>query len=1103
MTRVFVCLVALLQVACGPLGVGLGIAELFGDDSNPSTVLPTIDLDIPDGEDDPPASNDTTPCFFYKATNRNLSELTIQVLIDGVSIELPPSDPFGSVTPEPENRGWRVCFLRELSAGPHLIQVIVTDKDGNEFEKITRIDVDLDPPAPIELNRPIPINDGTTRELIVHWKVPPEEDLAYVEVFLMDSEEFLMRLRDAVARGDIDQKLLNTVIEKGGVDPLDKEVAAFVALPEAPETMKKSSAGDDDIIFEDLDVTDDSGQPTAYHVYAVAVDVAGNRSLVSGIRGRLLDGSDPDSLAKEIVDVNFPDSGSSTVSAQVLSLEGNVGGVVHNASTGENFVSIYRPVVGPDGSVDFEQVEKFAIPEGAPDVDRVIFPDVNDDGKLDFYGWSVPKDGSASVLSAYRALPDGGFELVGIYQFDDDLLVDEVESIDLNLDAHLDLLVRARSVEAGKPGALVVIRGYRAAAGFGPAADRSLAELDWDDYETINAERDVTRTDLDVIQVRGQSGHFDNDTYTDYVVIDEKVVQARFGTGTTDEDPIAGLPDTGFGEKRISVPNGGPMRMARADFNRDAIMDVVTSNADGTISVLLGRANRVFDLPVEVVVGDREGPLAVGDFNSDGVPDIAVAGAASDTLTILISTATAGVWNGGFEEPLTRSIGLTANATPEELSPADFNRDGRVDFMVTADVGSPRLMMSAPRSNNTPGSFSRSPVLLPTFHPAHSVAVLDANGDGIADVLAGGRHSDLAIATLYRGAELGGTPSGRFIDPQSLGGTGTDVLSLAPADFDRSGIVDVALAGPEGFRPQYGTALRLEAGADYALSDTGLRTITGDFNHDGIPDLASLRTGFIVLHMGRNTDGVADGTFRSEDTTLDPKCGLSDYSPLVESIPVGRRYSLGGITGYEALGAADFDGDGGLDLMVNDSSSAPGLAVLRNFGRACDDLPDTIPDRPGFGQFEKPVRHPLLFKPGRFVIGDMNNDRIPDVVALAKDPGASGEAFCVMLGERDGSFKLAAAVPYSAGTVPVDLAIADLNRDGLLDVVLLDAVNGVYVLLNTGTDGELGSAKLTDMNLPSGAGPMTRVAVGRLDFDVAPDVVVGCQDGVRVLFGDN
>jgi hypothetical protein len=63
-----------------------------------------------------------------------------------------------------------------------------------------------------------------------------------------------------------------------------------------------------------------------------------------------------------------------------------------------------------------------------------------------------------------------------------------------------------------------------------------------------------------------------------------------------------------------------------ADFNGDGKLDLVAADwLGGTVSILLGNGDGSFQAPLRFAVGSYPSSVAVGDFNGDGIPDVAVA----------------------------------------------------------------------------------------------------------------------------------------------------------------------------------------------------------------------------------------------------------------------------------------------------------------------------------------------------------------------------------------------------------------------------------------------------------------------------------------------
>ncbi len=101
------------------------------------------------------------------------------------------------------------------------------------------------------------------------------------------------------------------------------------------------------------------------------------------------------------------------------------------------------------------------------------------------------------------------------------------------------------------------------------------------------------------------------------------------GTFLTAVKYAVGLLGVGDGSFQAAVnygAGGSPRSVALGDFNGDAKPDIALANsASGYVSVLLGNGNGIFATAVNYATGFKPRYVAVGDFNSDGKTDLVVA----------------------------------------------------------------------------------------------------------------------------------------------------------------------------------------------------------------------------------------------------------------------------------------------------------------------------------------------------------------------------------------------------------------------------------------------------------------------------------------------
>jgi len=508
-----------------------------------------------------------------------------------------------------------------------------------------------------------------------------------------------------------------------------------------------------------------------------------------------------------------------------------------------------------------------------------------------------------------------------------------------------------------------------------------------------------------------------------------------------------------------------PSWVMTGDFNKDGIVDIATVNqcgsdpacASGSVSILLGNPDGTFQAAVDYPTGNGGLPRfgIVGDFNGDGILDIAVANLGANTISILL-----GKGDGTFQPRVDYAVG----SSPLSIVAGDFNGDGKLDLAV-ANSGSNSISVLL---GNGDGTFQTHVDFATNFAP-QSVAVADFNGDG---------HLDLVVADSNVSVLLG-KGDGTFSAPMEFSGDGASFVVVG--DFNGDGKMDVAateaglatvgihLGNGDG---SFQTPVRYEVGSEAGS------LIAIDLNGDGHLDLAvGASTVSIFLNKGDGTFqphrdfggmtavSVAAADFNG-DGHMDVAIPNRDFN--VVNILLGDGHGAFGsmldvetpVVSPTQVIAGDFNGDGKLDLgMAMQASGIVGV-VLGN----------------GDGTFQAPMFDNAAGGGLSIATGDFNGDGKLDVAAFV---GSEINNMQILLGNGDGTFK--PRLSFAVSNNPGQVLAADLNRDGKLDLIVVGF--GCNVLLGNG-DGTFTTGGSFASRLSTGALLADFNGDGKLDLAV-------------------
>ncbi|MFH1062623.1 MAG: FG-GAP-like repeat-containing protein [Candidatus Omnitrophota bacterium] len=226
------------------------------------------------------------------------------------------------------------------------------------------------------------------------------------------------------------------------------------------------------------------------------------------------------------------------------------------------------------------------------------------------------------------------------------------------------------------------------------------------------------------------SADYDRDGFTDLAVGDyvDRQVRVLKGNGNgTFNDPVA-----------YPVPYV-PFNINSADFNQDGYVDIIAAANGAYLQLMFNNGDGTFQTPVSISVGETPGKPIIGDFNQDHIPDVAFTTSISNIwygVYIFINNGEGSFrFNGSYE----------ADRRLNNMVAGDFNSDGVTDLAVTDSY----LHKVYIFINNGDGTM-KAPVSLSSANPTGIVAG-DFNQDQIIDLAVTNINADTISMLLNYG----------------------------------------------------------------------------------------------------------------------------------------------------------------------------------------------------------------------------------------------------------------------------------------------------------------------------------------------------------------
>jgi FG-GAP-like repeat len=505
--------------------------------------------------------------------------------------------------------------------------------------------------------------------------------------------------------------------------------------------------------------------------------------------------------------------------------------------------------------------------------------------------------------------------------------------------------------------------------------------------------------------------------------------------------------------------------------------DIAVANAGGSPITLLQRNCDGTFTRAELTApvgsgGTNMNVLVAADFNKDNRLDLAAASTSASYVAIYLNSTTGLHW--------TANLGGGTVSSPRGIAAADLNLDGRQDLIVASRTSSSVTIFTA---GNSASVFSTHQIVK-SASGSRTVAAADFDGDGRVDLATGNEYASSGTVLWNRTPGRGG-PGATAFELRAMPDNTADGWAaggpFAVADFNHNGIPDIVVG--DGLVLDATTPVKIDAGRQFPWVSSA---IVGDFNDDGHNDFAQATYYYVSLDpwkLARSLDfmmgdgaghftlgtslpftalwGMVTADFNRDGHTDVVVLDNTGAGSFVRKVFLGRGDGTFAETDqtsrvYEYIrAAADFNGDGNVDLLVSDSSQQVRIYL-----------------GDGSGAFPSETTAPSVGYIYGLRAGDFNGDGVADLVA-----SRSGNTLVTWLGRGDATF--AAPVFSDLPWASYDLAVADFTGDGRPDVL-----TGEGTLAVGNGDGTFGTNRQINVSFVD-------AVIADIDRDGLPDLFIG------------
>ncbi|MBG44083.1 MAG: hypothetical protein CL530_08945 [Aequorivita sp.] len=490
----------------------------------------------------------------------------------------------------------------------------------------------------------------------------------------------------------------------------------------------------------------------------------------------------------------------------------------------------------------------------------------------------------------------------------------------------------------------------------------------------------------------------------------------------------------------ISLDVQAPKFASAIDFDNDGNIDLLVSSAEnGKVVWFRNDGTAHFGAP-RIITSNVEGisNSMAADIDGDGDMDVVATSANENKIAWFENTNGQGVF--GPENIITITFDRATN-----ILISDIDGDNDLDIVATSVYDYKTIWFE---NLDGQGTFSAEKVIDENLSYIYTIRSFDIDADGDNDIIAStGQANGLIIYENLNG-------QGNFSAPQPI--NADDVRGFLLEDFDFDGDLDiVATIGNE-----IGWYENLNGQGNFAnkqlLISTRNLAHLADVNADGALDI-------FVIGYG-------------DKISWYPSTGQGSYGPeVVMSV-------IDGVQGSYSIQAADFDGDGNIDV-VSANSEAGSITWFKNLD--------------GQGNFSSPriVAETLSYVQSVYA-ADLDGDGNMDILSSSN---SNDQATWFKNIDGQGTF-----VEQQTFSIDLDGSIVvhadDLDGDGDMDVVVFDLNLGVVWFENLNGLGTFGPAQTVVENI----GYTESIYTADIDGDGDKDIItVDYGSAYRVAWYEN